>query len=67
MTGQQLKAAREQLGLTQAQLAQAVGFKHTSTIGRFEMASGKYPCPRWLSLIVRLWIKQQSAQREVKP
>ena len=63
MTGSDLKKARLTLGLTQAQLAKAVGIRHTSTIGRYEMASGKYPCPRWLSLIVRLWIKQQ----EVKP
>jgi transcriptional regulator with XRE-family HTH domain len=61
LTGAQLKQAREQLGLTQAELAKAVGFKHTSTIGRYEMSKehGRFPVPRWLSLVVRLWLERQ--------
>jgi DNA-binding XRE family transcriptional regulator len=60
MSGVQLKAARIQLGLTQAQLAKSVGLSRVS-IARFEMEAKtrSYPVPRWLSLVVRMWLSQQ--------
>jgi transcriptional regulator with XRE-family HTH domain len=60
MTGSQLKQAREQLGLTQKQLALALG-KHATTIARWEMPGGQpYPVPRTISLIVRMWLAKQA-------
>ena len=61
MTGQQLKQARESLGLTQHAFAKAIGY-HPTSVARWEMPGGAqpYPIPRTISLIVRLWLAQQA-------
>ena len=68
MTAAELKAARAQLGLTQAELAKAVGLSCNS-VARYEMTSGQFPVPRWLSLVVRMWLaqKEESSNGTVSP
>ncbi len=67
MTGAELKALRERLGLTQKQLALEVGLTATS-IGRFEQPNGAkvYPVPHWLGLLLFHMVKDAEAGRKKK-
>ena len=62
ITGAELKALREKLGLTQKQLAAEVGLTATS-IGRFEQPNGRkvYPVPHWLGLLMFHMVKDAEA------
>lgn len=59
MTGSQLKAARRQLGYTQAQLAEKLHL-HIATISRYEMPSnhGRFPINDTVADLITLWLKE---------
>ena len=58
MTGSELRRARRSLGLTQADLAEIVGYRRPGTIGEFEC--GKAAVPRYVSVIARLLAERKT-------
>lgn len=58
MTPAALKAARASLGLTQVQLAKALGVARIR-IARYE--SGDYPVPEYIALAIEALRKRQAA------
>ena len=55
MTGHELKEARKTLGMTQAQLAEALDVS-PNTIARYEQPKGGYPIPKWVGIVLDLWV-----------
>lgn len=65
--GDRVRERREELGLTQAGLAKAIGAKHASTIGNIENRSGESRFTLELSKVLRVnpeWLKTGEGQRE---
>lgn len=52
MTGEELKAIRRTLGLTQQQLATALGYTHGLRISEFERASHPVAIPKHVALLM---------------
>lgn len=54
MTGAEIRAARESLGLTQLQFAQVLGYAHVTRISEFEHGKGS-PSAQTV-LLIRLYL-----------
>ncbi|WP_230371189.1 helix-turn-helix domain-containing protein [Paludibacterium denitrificans] len=66
--GDRVRERREELGLTQAGLAKAIGAKHASTIGNIENRSGESRFTLELSKVLGVnpeWLKTGEGQKEV--
>ena len=62
MTSLQLKQVRKQLGpWTQAQLAEKLTVS-ANTVARWESCAGKFPIPKWVAMILALWLDQQQGK-----
>jgi transcriptional regulator with XRE-family HTH domain len=53
MTPDRFRAIRTSLGLSQVELAAALGYRHTSQISWFE--TGHRPVPHLLALLLEAW------------
>jgi transcriptional regulator with XRE-family HTH domain len=58
MTGPELRALRQRLGLTQAQCAERLGLS-LNTVARYEMPSnqGRFPVPETVAQLMRMWVE----------
>jgi transcriptional regulator with XRE-family HTH domain len=52
MSGDELKAIRLRLGLTQRQLAQVLGYGHAMRISDFERGTNRVPIPHHIALLM---------------
>ena len=67
MTGEELRAARKALGITQAKCAQIVGLTADSsanTIGKYER--GEYPVPPYVETILDLALRYEVVRKRLK-
>jgi transcriptional regulator with XRE-family HTH domain len=60
LTSIELKAARKQLGYSQAVLAEKVGYTPNS-IARFEQPKGGFPIPKSVAILVTLSHQERQA------
>lgn len=61
MTAKQLSVARRRLGMTQAELANALRVGHDRTVRRWEL--GQIPVPGPVEVLIQLWLEQQSEKK----